>query len=183
MGATGEGYLNKKLLRIQVGFLLTEGPGNSREIPFVFPRRVQVEDDLYLDSLTGKLVLTRTKEGILVQGRLGFSHTRECDRCLEEFEGCADVELAELFAYPPDEIKSVFSVDSNGEIDLAPLLREEVLIEDSYRAVCRDDCRGLSAETGLNLNEEIEAQALADAEADRGGAIDPRLAVLKTLLK
>lgn len=183
MEATGKGYLNKKLLRIQVGFLLTEGPGNSREMPFFFPRRVQVEDDLYLDSLTGNLILTRTKEGILMQGTLRFSLTRECDRCLEAFQGCADVELAELFAYPPDAIKSDFSVDSNGEIDLAPLLREEVLIEDSYRAVCRDDCRGLSAETGLNLNDTIEAQIEPSAEAERADAIDPRLAVLKTLLK
>ena len=183
MTATRKGYLNKKLLRIQVGFLLSEGPGNSREIPLGFPQRVQVDEDLYLESLTGNLVLTRTKEGILVQGTLSVSYESECDRCLELFESVSDVDLAELFAFPPDANKSVFSVDSNGEIDLAPLLREEVIIEESYRAVCRDDCRGLSAETGLNLNYERESHAEESPATDRGSAIDPRLAVLKTLLK
>ena len=177
-----QGYLKKKLLRIQVGFLLSEGPGNSRQIPIFFPQRVQVDDDLYLESLAGDLVLTRTKEGILVQGSVDASHKRACDRCLESFTRSIDVELAELFAYPPDAAKSVFSIDGNGEINLAPLLREEVLIEESYRAICREGCRGLSAETGQNLNSENDALAEYPLRDDVS-AIDPRLAVLKTLLK
>lgn len=182
MSARRKGYLKKKLLRIQVGFLLSEGPGNSREIPIAFPQRVQVDDDLYLESLSGNLVLTRTKEGILVQGSVEVAHERACDRCLDTFTRRIDVELAELFAYPPDSAKSVFSVDGNGEINLASLLREEVVIEESYRAICREDCRGLSPETGLNLNSESDAQVEYPLRDDIS-AIDPRLAVLKTLLK
>ena len=148
MGAAAVSYLNKRLFRINVGFLLSEGPGNSREIPLEFSQRVQVDDDLFLGALTGRLVLTRTKEGILIQGQLEVAHERECDRCLDQFEHRFGLELAELFASPADASKSAFSVDSNGEIDLAPLLREEVLIEASYRVVCQDSCRGLCAETG-----------------------------------
>ena len=117
------GYLKKRLLRIQVGYLLSEGPGNAREIPITFSQRLQVDEDLYLDSLSGTLILTRTKEGILVQGELQVAHSRECDRCLDAFTHRFGLDVAELFAPRSDSNKSVFFIDSNGEIDLAPLLR------------------------------------------------------------
>ncbi len=178
-----DGYLKKRLLRVQVGFLLSEGPGNSRGIPITICQPVQVDDELFLDALTGNLVLTRTKEGILVQGTLQVAHERECDRCLDAFVHEFRLNVAELFASPPDATKSVFSVDSNGEIDLAPLLREEVIIEESYRTVCRDDCRGLSAASGHKLNHQNESREADDLESEDAIAIDPRLAVLKQLLK
>ena len=175
-------YLKKRLLRVNVGFLLSEGPGNSREIPLEFAQRVQVDEDLFLGSLYGRLVLTRTKEGILAQGGLHLAHERECDRCLDAFEHSLRLDIAELFASPPDANKSVFSVDNNGEIDLAPLLREEVLIEAGYRAVCRDDCPGLSAETGERLTDTDYTDAPGELEAFAEAEIDPRMAVLKQLL-
>ena len=181
IGAQGS-YLKSRLLKLQVGFLVSEGPGASREIPIDLPQRVHIYDDLFFEFLTGNLILTRTKEGILIQGTLLVCHRRECDRCLDTFEHAIEVEVAELFASPPDADKSVFSVDSNGEIDLVPLLREEVIIEESYRAVCRDECRGLSAVSGINLNHETESRAGMPV-TDDGAVIDPRLAVLKTLLK
>ena len=177
------GYLKSRLLRLQVGYLLSEGPGNFKDVPIRLPQRLQVASDLLLDSLTGSLVLTRTKEGILMQGGLLVRHARECDRCLETFDHEFELSVAELFASPPDANISVFSVDSNGEIDLAPLLREEVLIEEGYRSVCREDCRGLSAESGINLNHETEPQESERLPMEGSAAIDPRLAVLKQLLK
>ena len=98
------------------------------------------------------------------------------------FEHGFGLDVAELFASPPDANKSEFSVDSNGEIDLAPLLREEVLIEASYRAVCREACLGLSVVTGDKLGDEWEKRREAEDELDDEAEIDPRLAVLKQLL-
>jgi len=177
------GYLKKRVFKIQAGFLLHEGPGSSREMPLDLPQRVEIDDDTYLESVFGKRILTRTKEGILVQGKLRLAQPRECDRCLEGFLHSFTIDIAELFAAPPPMGKSVFTVDSNGEIDLAPLLREETLIEASYRAFCQADCRGLSADTGANLNEIDELPSPVMASGDSSPAIDPRLAVLKELLK
>jgi len=166
------GYLKQKLLRLQLGYLLAEGPGSARVIPLELPQLLQIDHDLYLESLTGSLTLTRTKDGILVQGQLQAVHARECDRCLEPFEHAFILNLAELFSSPPDASKSVFSISSSGEVDLAPLLREEILIEASFRAVCDTNCPGLSAETGLKL-ESAPSPAPADP------SIDPRMAVLQ----
>ena len=176
------GYLKKRLLRIQVGYLLSEGPGNAKEIPISFSQRLQVDDELYLDALKGKLILTRTKEGILAQGALQVAHTRECDRCLDAFTHRFTLDIAELFAARSDTSKSAFYIDSNGDIDLAPLLREEVIIEESYRAVCNESCRGLSAISGNIINGTGESQETLELEAGEGLEIDPRLAVLKQLL-
>jgi len=182
VGSSANNYLNKRLLKLNVGFLLSEGPGNSREMPIDIPERVQVDTDLYLESLKGTFLLTRTKEGILAQGTLTVAHIRECDRCLEEFIHEFDVPVEELFAFPADPDKSVFSVDQTGSIDLAPLIREEVLIEESYRVICREDCRGLSIETGVNLNHQPEAEIKDESDEDDRAPIDPRMAVLKQLL-
>ena len=170
------GYLSKRLLRLQVGFLLSEGPGSARAFPLDFPQRLQIDGELYVESLAGGLTLTRTKDGILLQGQLRIRLLRHCDRCLDAFVHDFTLDVAELFTSPPDASKSVFSIDAHGEIDLAPLLREEVIIEASYRAVCRADCYGLSADTGERLNA-----AAADL-AQETSALDPRLAVLKQLL-
>lgn len=181
MSSSNNHYLNKRLLKLNVGFLLSEGPGNSRAMPIDIPERVQVDEDLFLESLSGELLLTRTKEGILAQGTLHVANERECDRCLDVFVHQFDVHVEELFAFPADDEKSVFSVDSTGHINLAPLLREEVLIEESYRVICRENCLGLSVETGVNLNYEEENEDEVETY-DIDTSIDPRLAVLKQLL-
>jgi len=175
-------YLSKRLLKINVGFLLSEGPGNSRVIPINIPERVQVDDELFLESLTGDMTITRTKEGILGQATLKAAVKRECDRCLDTFVHVFDVPVEELFAFPADPDNNVFSIDSTGDIDLALLLREEILIEEDYRVFCREDCKGLSTENGVNLNFEVDVDEEVEDIADTEAPIDPRFAVLKQLL-
>jgi uncharacterized protein len=175
-------YLSKRLLKLNVGFLLSEGPGNSRIIPINIPERVQVDDDLYIESLTGDMTLTRTKEGILSQAILQVMIQRECDRCLDAFVHKFDVPVEELFAFPADPDNSVFSIDSTGDIDLAPLLREEILIEEGHRVFCKEDCKGLSTENGVNLNHEDDTLEDLEDMSVTEAPIDPRLAILKQLL-
>lgn len=181
VNAMNSHYLHKRLLKINVGFLLSEALGSAREIPISIPQRVKIDSELDIEALEGRLLLTHTKEGILAQGIIQVKHKRECDRCLDALVHTFDVQVAELFASPPDASKSVFSVSGSGNIDLAPLLREEVLIEAGYRVVCHDSCRGLSAASGLNLNRASETAADAP-QPDAQTTLDPRLAVLKQLL-
>ena len=182
MTREGKTFLNKRLLKLQVGFLLAEGPGAMRQMPVDLPQRLNVADDLFVESLAGTLSLTRTRDGILARGSLKVRHRRVCDRCLDEFTREFEAPLEELFASPANESIAVFSIDSNGEMDLAPLLREEVLIEASYRAVCRDDCRGLNAESGVNLNEVSEPALIDSQDLGSFAGYDPRLSILQRLL-
>jgi uncharacterized protein len=167
------GYLNNRVLKINVGFLLADGPGNIRDFDLDVPT-VRVSDDLILSYARGKVRLSRTKEGILVQARLEAGIPAECYRCLEPVEQTLDIDLEELYAYH-SEVKTEFMIGENAELDLSPLLRAEALMAADHRAMCRPDCNGLCPECGTNLNDST-----CDCEL---GNIDPRLAALKSLLK
>lgn len=172
MNVSNQSYVSKRVLKLNVGFLITDGPAHSHETEFDVPE-VRVDDDLQLTYLRGPLRLSRTKEGILVQGRLTAGMDAECSRCLEPLSHGLDIDVEELFAYPAqDDVE--FSVGEDMVLDLGPLLRAEVLIHESRGLLCRDDCKGLCPECGVNRNVE-SCNCMDDA-------IDPRLAGLRELL-
>lgn len=166
-------YVSNRVLKINVGFLLADGPGHSHETIFDIPE-VRVADDLTLDYARGPLRLSRTKEGILVQGKLDVGITGECYRCLEAVTQNVTIALEELYNYPAQP-GAELAVDEAANLDIAPLLRDEVLIITSRGFLCRDDCKGLCPNCGANLNE-------APCDCDLSG-VDPRLAQLRNLLK
>lgn len=59
------------------------------------------------------------------------------------------------------------------EIDFRDMLQEQIILSIPMQPRCRDDCRGLCARCGANLN-----QAACNCRSE---TIDPRLAVLKNL--
>lgn len=166
------GFVSNRVLKLNVGFLLATGPGHSHETAFDVPR-IRVADDVDLSYIRGEMRLSRTKEGILVQGHLNVGIEDECYRCLTDVERNLILDLEELYANPPKH-DSEFNVGDDAILDLAPLVRAEVLIGANERALCRHDCKGLCAVCGANLNET--QCHCADDE------IDPRMAKLKELL-
>jgi uncharacterized protein len=167
-----KGYVSNRVLKINVGFLQSGGPGHSHDSVFDVPT-VRVSDDLTLDYVRGPIRLSRTAEGILVQGKLEVGFATECYRCLDPVTLNVTVDVEELFA-SPSPVGAEFSVHDDGILDLAPLLRDEVLIVASRGVLCRPDCKGLCPDCGTNWNH-----ATCTCAEER---IDPRLAQLKNLL-
>jgi pyruvate-formate lyase len=61
------------------------------------------------------------------------------------------------------------------KLDLLPTVEEEIMLEMPSRTLCKEDCLGLCHKCGKNLNE---------GDCDCGKKeVDPRLAILKTLLQ
>jgi len=170
--STSGNYVTNRVLKLNVGFLLADGPGNSHEMAFNLPA-IRLSDDLILGYIKGVLRLSRTKEGILVQGQLAVELDDECCRCLDAVSAEITFDLEELFMHPPS-FETEFSIHDDGILDLAPLIRSETLIIQSRGIYCRPDCKGLCAECGENLNHTT-----CSCEADD---IDPRMAPLKQLL-
>ncbi|NDJ77681.1 MAG: DUF177 domain-containing protein [Chloroflexi bacterium] len=166
-------FVNRRVLKINVGFFLAQGAGNQRTVELDLPR-VQVADDLELDYLHGDLRLSRNSRGILIQGKLKTSVINECSRCLVPTLVPVHLALEELFAYPASP-EAVYAVDETGILDLAPLLREEAILATPMVVLCRPDCAGLCSQCGQNLNEST-----CDCEVDD---IDPRLAILRDRLE
>lgn len=167
------GFVSNRVLKLNVGFLLSQSLGTSRDIDFDVPA-LAVSDDLKLAFLKGTLRLSRTREGILVQGTLETASEGECRRCLSVVHVPIELHIEELFTTHPDKHpKTQFRVDDDAILDLTPLLREETIINTPLAPLCRNDCAGLCPQCGQNLNE-----GTCTCEHD---SIDPRLAVLMQL--
>lgn len=158
---------------MNVGFLLKENVGYSRQMDFEVPI-LEVADDLDITDFRGSVTLTRTPQGVYVQGRLKGEHPGECVRCLVEVTQTLVADIKQLYDYPPDP-SSEYAVSETGFLDLAPLVRELLLLSVPMRALCRPDCRGLCPNCGQDWNE-----GPCNCEKDD---INPRFAVLKDLLK
>jgi uncharacterized protein len=164
-------FVQARVLRINVGFLLAQGVGYYRVTEIDLPR-VRLAEDVTLDFLRGALRLSRNSHGILVQGDLETHVLTECVRCLTPFYLPVPLHIEELFSIPP-YIDTPYTVDEAGNLDLAPLLREEAILALPTSALCRPDCAGLCPECGQNLNE---GHCHCHSEN-----IDPRFAILAQL--
>jgi uncharacterized protein len=162
-------------LRLNVGFLLKEGIGYSREFTFDEPL-VKISDDLTVHNLAGQVTLTRTPQGLYAQGQLRGRVDHECARCLTGYEQPVSVRLSELYHYPPETAPAeALTVSDDAHLDLTPVAREDFLLSIPMHALCRPDCKGLCPQCGKNWNE-----GPCDCEED---AVDPRWAGLADIFK
>jgi uncharacterized protein len=137
--------------------------------------------------------LTRIGRNVLVEGSFVALLRGECRRCLKPVELTATVSFtrtfvpaAELPAERParenprddDRVAGSFAEQQVYEetfdgrtFDLAPTVREELLLEAPEMPLCREDCRGLCPVCGADRNAESCGHEVQFA--------DPRWAALK----
>ena len=129
--------------------------------------------------------LHKDKDRFRLEGRVRTVLELTCSRCLEPFRLPVDAALD--LRYLPDaerssdDEKEVAEEDvdvsfyRDDEIDLSELLREQFYLALPMKPLCREDCRGLCPQCGVNRNT---------GTCDCGpGWEDPRLAPLKGLIK
>jgi len=136
----------------------------------------RVLDDLEVDYLRGSVHVVRVEKGVFVEGTVESQLRLECVRCLESFTFPVTLELAELFRMPGTEPRpdAIYAVSEDGELDLAPLIREHAWLAIPIKHLCDPECKGLCPHCGVNLNtDSCECEEVH---------IDPRLAPLKELL-
>ena len=162
------------LLRFNVGFIIHEDVGYSKEFPLEF-KELDIQPDMYLNNVKGKVTFDRTPQGILAKVHLNAHTTAECALCLDEYEQELDTQFAELFAFDERSVDDEgLIVPEEGIIDLTPLARDYLQLEMPIKPICRPDCPGLDPETG-----EKRTTRPSEEESQH---IDPRLAILKKLL-
>ncbi len=124
----------------------------------------------------------RAGTDLFFAGQLHAQTVATCARCAEDFDSASDRSFRLVMApksvgmetdpgLRADDLE--FSLYDGDEIDLGPLVREQLLLALPTRPLCQDDCRGLCAYCGINLNRgKCECQAPTP---------DPRFAVLRSL--
>ena len=139
---------------------------------FGFPRSFDVH-----------LVYYRSGPELLFSGRLRGQLIGRCGRCLDEFELTLDQPFD--FMLTPQAKKTGHGAEelhrddlglsyySSDEIDMAPLIAEQVLLSLPTRPICSDGCRGLCGTCGTNLNNHSCNCSSIVA--------DPRMAPFRTL--
>ena len=163
----------QNILRLNVGFLIGQTVGYSRDFFFESPRLI-LQPDLDLNDFSGSARITRTAQGLLVRSKLRASILSECVRCLTLFQLPLNTEYTELYAFNRQSVtESGLILPENSHLDLAPLTREYMLLEIPISPTCRPSCRGLCPYCGENMNE-----VACDHNAD---TLDPRLTILRSL--
>lgn len=146
-------YISHDVLRINVGFIIHQTVGYSRDFPFEIPA-IRLPPDLDLNDLRGMVRVTRTAQGLLVQARLQAKIEAECVRCLTEFQQPLEIDFSDLYAFTQASMTEFgLLLPENGKIDLAPIVRDEMLLAIPIKPLCRPDCQGLCPICGENRNE------------------------------
>ena len=74
-----------------------------------------------------------------------------CRRCLTPLEAVLHVAVRDRYTADPTPDDDAFEID-RGQIDLASMVRDEVLLALADERVCRDDCPGLCPVCGHDLS-------------------------------
>jgi len=141
----------RKPFRINVGFIIHEETGYSHEISFEL-NKIKL-DDLELQDLTGSVIIGRTPQGLIVQGKFSADTKLECVRCLREFNFSLNWDITDLYAFNKKSVsESELLVPDDAHLDLAPLIREYALLEIPISPLHDSECKGLCPECGQDLN-------------------------------
>ena len=111
-----------------------------------------------------ELLVTKQDDSIRITGPVKSAVTLTCSRCLEEFaytlDTYLDIELVPTMLVPQGAEVELRADDLNiyyyegDEIDLDPLIYDEVLLNLPMMPLCREDCAGLCHTCGKNRNVE-----------------------------
>ena len=141
------------LLRFNVGFIVSQSIGYLRDFSFEFPK-ISLKSDFEIHRLSGVARVTRTPQGLLVQGTFKGEIKSQCVRCLIDFMQPLQADFSELYAFSPRSVtESGLILPEDATIDLEPIVREYLMIEVPINPLCRPDCKGLCTICGEDLNE------------------------------
>ena len=141
----------------------------------------QVCDYTFTVPAAVRIEYYRAGQELFLHGHITGSVVGQCARCVEEYDFVLDKDFS-IVLVPRRELEDQAELEEEDldlsfyggeEIDLSPLVREQLILALPTRPLCREGCRGLCPKCGANLNMQECACATA--------AEDPRLAVLRNL--
>ncbi len=156
----GEGKMKKHLVSIN------DLPPDGKEFAlddqdiWLEPIREFKMDCRIVEPIKGKVFVQPQDEGALVRGNLMGVIVVPCNRCAEDATVKIDAEFSEYEEIPE---KTGHSQDEDHEshivydryapmLDLATVGWEQFMLAQPSMPLCREDCKGLCPQCGMNLN-------------------------------
>lgn len=106
-------------------------------------------------QVTGVMQGVPERRTVSWRGRLRATVRGECRRCLADVDTPLDLSVDAVFSADPDaaDDPGVYAwPDPLTAVDLAPMVREELLLAAPAFVLCREDCAGLCPRCGADLN-------------------------------
>jgi uncharacterized protein len=154
---------------------LLRQPGAERQLHAVLsPAELELDDPRIAGDVTVDLHAVSSIDGVVVRGSVATPWHDECRRCLTAVSGVAAAEVDELYQYeaaPGAGVAGDANQIEGDHIDLAPVVREYVLLELPDAPLCRPDCAGICPVCGIDRNT---ATCSCDTEVrdDRWSVLD-----------
>ena len=156
-------------LRINAVELLRQ-PGAVRDVSVdIAAAPLDAEHERLVGDIHVELRLTALNDGIDVDGTVSAAWSTVCRRCLVDVSGTAVGVVDELYQIEPLDPDAYLIED--GQLDLAPLIRETVLLELETERLCRDDCAGLCPVCGVDRNS-AECSCDTSVKDDRWAGLE-----------
>ncbi len=156
-------------LRINAVELLRQ-PGAVRDVTVdIAAAPLDAEHERLVGDIHVELRLTALNDGIDVDGTVSAAWSTVCRRCLVDVSGTAVGVVDELYQIEPLDPDAYLIED--GQLDLAPLIRETVLLELETERLCRDDCAGLCPVCGIDRNS-AECSCDTSVKDDRWAGLE-----------
>lgn len=139
---------------------------SSNEPVTNFPSLVELQEEggcRFLTPLDLEFTAVREYDHIRVDGRVDLDVNLSCSRCLASFDTHVGSSFTIFYTkssdavHPDEEVelgeKELASAVYDGdEIDVTGEVAEHVLIELPLKPLCREECKGLCTQCGVDLN-------------------------------
>lgn len=145
-------------MHIDVSDILDQDTGH-RVTYRVQDEQPDLSDISLTESLNGEVVLIKTDFGLIAQGKVATAVSLECHRCLADFSRKVTARFTGEYSLVPGDEQ--WPVATDRQIDLAPLVRQEIWLELPIKHICSQDCLGLCYVCGLR--QEAPHQHVEDA--------------------
>jgi uncharacterized protein len=169
-------------LVFNVAGLMAEPMGTVREYELP-PTTIQLDDDTATAApVQGRMRLTRTNRGLVVDARVTTALAGECARCLRpvvtpvkarvDEEVLPSIELATGAPVHLEEGEDpeTARLNDHWELDMRSLLAAAISLEEPIAPLCEPDCPGLCPECGVRMEP---------GHGHGEEPIDPRLEALR----
>lgn len=124
-------------------------------------------------NITGKA--SNLGETILVEGIIKAVYEAECTRCLKTYKDVIKLEFSQEFQASDKPLSDEIIPFTGDTLDITKTVKDAIILGAPMKLLCKPDCRGLCAKCGCDFNKTT-----CNCETE---SIDPRLSILKNLLK
>lgn len=173
-------YAGVSMPRLDVDVaLLLRRPGDRSDVAVDLRFDDLVNSVVEASQVVGALTIESMSDSLSVTGRLAAPWRGACRRCLGDAEGVTEIDVAEVYERGPTDGETYPLAGDT--VDLAPMVREQMLLSLPLAPLCDEACPGPDPERFPSVAPTEEPVDGEGVDGDGPPTGDPRWAALDAL--